>query len=411
MNKIDKIYIGAIRFMINNRKCAKCQAALRPSQTGELCSPCQEKEEWKNFEQSSLSSTNIRKPFEGTHNFEQLYTVEEAAEILRHSDRTIRNMIYEGKLKFVHFGKRKYLIPREEIERLINPRILKKREPRPEGELVEALSRLEQSIEILKTSKTSQDIEAVSNLLRDIPFSDKTAKLYSLFLDQDSDLLTPNEKAEVLEGFRIIFQMNRNRDDPLSMHLSQRSAHWMARSGEAEFALTVKRLYRDEITPLLKRGMMIGLLFANLIEPEEFLSTFLNHDSNRLLNILIYQIRNNDVPYSINKLIDENVTIGSNFKNSLQMLLDELKISRMKPLSICSFHTLNDILSLGKERATEDFRMLLLQLFNRDILNSVLSKRSAGSLWNAESERFKQFIKNNIEIKNLLVKPEVIRRI
>jgi hypothetical protein len=260
--------------------------------------------------------------------------------------------------------------------------------------LKDAFASLTASMEILKSPvKTHDDIGRAALMLEAIPFQRDTARLYELFLAPDKGLLNANEKAEVLEGFHLILQRYRNRENPSSAHLAQRSAHWMARSGEDKFAQVVEGLYQDEKIPLVKRGMMMGLIFSNRIEPDEYLHSFLKQEPNRLLEILTYQMRCKDAPYALDALMAKDVKISRNFERTLEVLLKELKDLQNKPARLCSLHTLNNVLALGREKALTDFKTLLATTDNRLILNMLLSQDGWGSLWRAELKKLKQWLR------------------
>ncbi|MBI5695302.1 MAG: helix-turn-helix domain-containing protein [Nitrospirae bacterium] len=369
------------------KRCDICGAILRSTQKASVCDPCKERGlgdiagGLRLADPEAITATgdvilnNAPK---------HLLTVEEAAVELRYSTRTIRNLIKDGKIRILRLqNRRKILIPREELDRLLNSALFNK-DVRPRmvengDNLAKAFIRLKQAIEILQSPvKTQADISRASGLLGRIPFNNMTAKLYALFLAHGSILLSPDEKAEVLEGFRAIYNANRNKEDPVSVHLTQRSIHWLARSGIDEFGLTVKRLYRQERNPLLLRGMMMGLVFSDYIEPEEFLKSYLGLDSNRLLNVLVYQMRDGDIPYSLERLLEKDVALGDKFGNTMRVLLNEVDDFQNKRGAVCSLRTLNDIFILGNDAAVSDLVNALSIPFNRRILNMLLSTDGLG---------------------------------
>ena len=378
------------------RTCLICGAALRTTQKANVCDPCKERELAKNdqFGTKKTSEENDIK----IKDLEPFYTVEEIAKKIGLGTRRTRDILKERGVRVLRIkGGRRLLIPRKELPRLFETPIYPEEGihvTETSDDLADAFSRLKKAINILKVPKKDlHDIEMASQLLKEIPFSHKTAELYSLFLAHDSDQLSFNEKSEVLEGFRVIFMSNRGKEDPLSIHLSQRSIHWMARSGEEEFILPVKRLYQSEWIPLIKRGMVIGLLFSDKIEPDEFLKVFLNKDSNKALNILAYQMRSGDVAYSMENLIKKDIRISGKFTNSIQILLHELTDFERKPASICSLFTLIDILSFGKGGAFKDLRDVLSQPVNKEILIKLLSKESSNPTWRLGIEKLKELLK------------------
>jgi hypothetical protein len=217
------------------------------------------------------------------------------------------------------------------------------------------------------------------------------------------------DKDEVLIGLRRIFELNRYRKDLSGINLVMRCAHWLARSREEEFVLTVRRSYAAEVNPLVKRSMMLGLAFANAIEPEEILTTFLDEDTNQLLDVLIYQLRTKDILYDLARLVSSHLKIGSEFENSLEEILREFDKVKTEPVRICSLRTLNDILTFGKEKAFVDFKSVLMRVRYRNILNTFLDKTDLDKVWRVEKEKLKNIIMGERGIKNLLETGGLIR--
>jgi len=384
--------------------CRLCKiTVLRESRKGDLCSACEEKIQKEEYQKSDTENTRnspAQIPIESVVMQGEMLTIKQVANKMHYTERTIINWIHQGIIRAFRLPKtRKYLISWEECKRAGD--LMPGNQNIPSAGIVEGTlgyyyAKLSAAMEILRSAhKSNQDIEKAVALFEELPFREDTARHYADFLAPTSHLLTADEKSEVLEGFRIIYDLNRSRVDPPGVHLCQRSAHWMARSGEQDFTMMVKRLYRKTDIALIKRGMMIGLILAELMEPEEFLEAFLNTETHWRLDMLVYQMRSKDIPYDLNRLLDKNIELGQSFAGSLQTLFDELRENRGKPYGVLSLRTLNNMLAYGDEIVLSDLKSVLSLPAYRTVFSEILEQSGVSGSCKAEVEKFKKFIRGH----------------
>ncbi len=377
----------------SQKSCLMCQVKLRESQKGFFCDLCQgkAKELLKQLGDLGFVVQVGTQNIMGDHKERRVLTIKEAGDLTGFGYKTIWKMVKDGDIKTITLKKGgQKRIPVQEIELLLSV----------DRTIPDYSFNLYKAMGILKVSnKTPNDLKEASKLMDSIPFLDETAKLYGFYLNPDSPCLTYEERGNVLDGLRSIFDLNRDRNDPHNLHLAQRSIHWLARSREEEFVSAVRKLYRKERNPLIQRGMMIGLIFAGALEPEEFLATFLNVESNQLLDIHTYQVRSKDVPYPKPHIEDKKIQIADNFENSLRVLLYEAGGLECNPISPCSLRTLVNILNYGKEKALKDFEKVLYNPFANRLLDSILSAQGPGRLWKNQIEKLKCLIGKEPKLK------------
>lgn len=401
--------------MPETRICKRCDTVLRMGNKGELCAVCLKKERDEPLN-AKLDDSQNRKNLEaistpsGESLEKEFYTPKELAALLGYSLRWVRKKVKREEIKVISFAHgRKQFVRKEEVARLLG---LEKGAasfvipPRLHDDLQAAFTTLTAAMEILKSpTKNFNDMDRAVRMLGLIPFRRDTARLYGLFVGPDEVLLTDGEKAEALEGFNLIYRRNRHREDPISAHLAQRSVYWMARSHENKFAMSVKGLYQSENIPFVRRGMMMGLIFAGLIDPEEYSKTFLNEETNQLLDILIYQMRCKDIPHDLAALVAKDVEIGRNFSRTFSVLMKELGDLAHQPTRLCSLRTLNNVLAFGRDNALADFKKILSLEGNRAMLNGLISQNEGGAMWKADILKLKRWIKDKQLIKNLQAMP------